>query len=75
MNNYHEIFTYESIEYAKEGDQRQTVAYSNCVMLKDVGEMKKGMFIPFISISYGILGWDENDELVYDEATTDTRTN
>ena len=75
MNNYQGIFTYESIEYAKKGDpHRQNVSYSNCTMLKDIGEMRKGMKIPFISISYGILGWDKNNELVYDEATTDIRT-
>lgn len=72
MNNYHGFFTYEGIQYSNKPGK--SVAYLNCVMLKDIEDMKKGMKIPYICISYGFMGWNEDNDLEFDCSGTDTRT-
>lgn len=71
MGRYLDVFKYERIQYKNK--ESQCVQYINCVMLKDVGEMKKGEEIPVICICYGILGYGE-DGLIYDEGYFDERT-
>ena len=71
-NNFNGIFTYESIYYPK--NEGSSVFYVNCVMLKTAGDMEKGTHVPYITISYGLLGYDSKNNLIYDEGAIDDRT-
>lgn len=74
MNNYHNIFTYNSIEYTDKTNGRQNTTYVDCVMLKDCEELKKGTKVPYISVSYELYCFDEKDEMIHDVVTVDTTT-
>jgi hypothetical protein len=53
--NYFGCFTYARI---RPGDGKLLNRfYEDCVMLKDVGELKKGMKISAIAIQYEIFAW------------------
>ena len=67
--NYHGFFTYESISPGNGVDRN--LSYHNCVMLKDIGAMKKGMKILDIAISYDIYGFLKGGEIQdFDYAAT-----
>ena len=58
-NNYHNIFTYDHVEY---GDgKNKSVTYIDCIMLKDVEDMKKDDKVYMICVNYGLYGWIEKD--------------
>jgi len=73
-NNYHGFFTYEGVTPGNGVDYN--LSYYNCTMLKDFGEMKKGMVIPHIGVSYELYGYTDHPDypdgrLDYDEIAID----
>ena len=75
QKNYLDFFEYESIKYVDLKNKiEKNVYYINCTMLKDIGDIKKGMKVPYIAINYNIFGFNENNDLIFDENAIDTRT-
>lgn len=53
------MFTYESVNYG-DGD-KVNISYNDCIMLQDLKDMKKGMKVAVIAISYDLYGWSKHE--------------
>ena len=66
MNSFHDVFTYEQkLDNMNHTFDQST--YHNCKMLKDVGSFKKGSTYSQIAIGGQLVGFNNNDELIFDE--------
>jgi hypothetical protein len=64
--NFNNMFTYESITY---GDGKNiNVSYNDCIMLRDLQDMKKGMKVAVIALSYDLYGWSKHEGSEYTDA-------
>jgi hypothetical protein len=66
MNSFHDVFTYEQ-KFDNINHTFDQSTYNNCKMLKDVGSFKKGSIHPQIAIGGQLAGFNNNDELIFDE--------
>ena len=65
MTTFKGAFSYENIEYHTDFPDRDSDTYVSCMMLKDVGFLTKGQFVPFICVSLEFIA-DDQCEYLYD---------
>jgi hypothetical protein len=65
MTTFKDVFSYESLEYYTDFPDRDSDTYVNCMMLKNVGFLSKGQFVPFICVSLEFSA-DDQIEYLYD---------
>ncbi len=66
VKSYYDIFTYEQ-KFDNMNHKFHQYSYHNCTMLKDVGSLKKGSIYSQIAIGGEIIGFNNNDEIIFDE--------
>lgn len=64
--SFYDIFTYEQ-KFDNMNHQFHPYSYHNCKMLKDIGNLKAGTIYAQIAIGAQFAGFNENNELIYDE--------
>ena len=64
--SFYDIFTYEQ-KFDNTNNQFHPYSYHNCKMLKDIGQLKKDSSYSQIAIGAQFAGFNDNNELIYDE--------
>lgn len=66
LNSFHDVFTYEQ-KFDNMNHTFHPYSYHNCKMLKDIGSFKKGSTYSQIAIGGQLIGFNNNDQVIFDE--------